>query len=183
MFSPSPCARFWSCLYRSFFNGLLILALDPRRALPEVWTASTSHKYGESKLRVSVFGCEGGEILEDWKIKIAVLWIIMEFCMVTVSIVGQDMPGFMPETSEMRLVLAVSLLIPPVMAFLSLILKDSVDRWVNIILSVVLIAMAYPFGLAEATADYFGAIATITIVEVVALALIVWYAWNSRQRT
>jgi len=42
--------------------------------------------------------------------------------------------------------------------------------------------MAYPFGLAEATADYFGAIATITIVEVVALALIVWYAWKSKQK-
>ncbi len=116
--------------------------------------------------------------MEDVKIKIAVLWSLLEFCMIAVSIVGQSMPGFMPETPEMRLVLAVSLLIPPIMAFLSLIMKDSVNRWVNIILSIILIAMAYPFGLAEATADYFGAIATITIVEVVALALIVWYAWK-----
>jgi general stress protein CsbA len=121
--------------------------------------------------------------MEDWKIKIAVLWSLFEFCMIAVSIVGQSMPGFMPETPEMRLVLAVSLLIPPIMAFLSLILKDSVNRWVNIILSIILIAMAYPFGLAEATADYFGAIATITIVEVIALALIIWYAWKSKQKT
>jgi hypothetical protein len=121
-------------------------------------------------------------LLEDWKIKIAVLWLIFEFCMITVSIVGQSMPGFMPETPEMRLVLAVSFLIPPIMAFLSLILKDSINRWVNIILSIFFIAGAYPFGLAEATADYFGAIATITIVEIIALALIIWYAWKSKEK-
>ncbi len=121
--------------------------------------------------------------MEDWKIKIAVLWSLLEFCMIAVSIIGQSMPGFMPETPEMRLVLAVSLLIPPIMAFLTLILKDSVNRWVNIIYSIVLIAMAYPFGLAEATADYFSAIAAITIVEVVALVLIIWYAWKAKQRT
>ena len=102
--------------------------------------------------------------------------------MIAVSIVGQDMPGFIPETPEMRLVLAVSLLIPPIMAFLSLTLKASVNRWVNIILSVFFIAGAYPLGVAEATADYLGAIITITIVEVVALALIVWYAWKSKQK-
>jgi hypothetical protein len=116
--------------------------------------------------------------MEDVKIKIAVLWSLFEFCTIAVSIVGQSMPGFIPETPEMRLVLAVTLLIPPIMAFLSLILKDSVNRWVNIILSIFFIAGAYPFGVAEATADYLGAIITITIVEVVALALIVWYAWK-----
>ena len=120
--------------------------------------------------------------LEDWKVKIAVLWFLFEFCMIVVSIVGQDMPGFVPETPELRLVLAVSLLIPPVMAFLSLALKDSVNRWVNIILSIFFIVTAYPFGLAEATADYFGAMAAVTIVEVVALALIIWYAWRSRRK-
>jgi hypothetical protein len=120
--------------------------------------------------------------MEDWKIKIAVLWSLFEFCMIAVSIVGQDMPGFIPETPEMRLVLAVSLLIPPIMAFLSLTLKASVNRWVNIILSIFFIAGAYPFGVAEATADYLGAIVTITIVEVVALALIIWYAWKSKQK-
>jgi hypothetical protein len=121
-------------------------------------------------------------VLEDWRIKIAVLWSVFEFCMIAVSIVGQTMPGFMPETPEMRLALAVSLLIPPLMAFLSLILRDSVNRWVNIILSIFFIASAYPFGLAEATADYIAAMTTITIVEVVALALIVWYAWKSRPK-
>ncbi len=120
--------------------------------------------------------------MEDWKIKIAVLWSLFEFCMIAVSIVGLDMPGFMPETPEMRLVLAVSLLIPPIMAFLSLTLKDSVNRWVNIILSIFYIATAYPFGLAEATADYLGAMAAVTIVEVIALVLIIWYAWKSRQK-
>ena len=116
--------------------------------------------------------------MEDVKIKIAGLWFLMEFCVIAVSTVGQDMPGFIPETPEMRLVLAVSLLIPPIMAFLSITVKNPVNRWVNIILSVFFIAGAYPFGVAEATADYIGAIAAVTIVEISALALIIWYAWK-----
>lgn len=120
--------------------------------------------------------------MEDWRIKIAVLWTLFEFCTITVSIVGQDIPGFIPETPEMRLVLAVTLLIPPIMAFLSCILKDSVNRWVNIILSVFFLVTAYPFGLAEATPDYFGSILAVFIVEVAALVLIVWYAWKSKPR-
>jgi len=92
------------------------------------------------------------------------------------------MPGFELDTPEMRLVLAVTLLIPPIMAFLSLILKDSVNRWVNIVLSIFFIVTAYPFGLAEATPDYFSSILAVFIVEVVALLLIVWYAWKSKQK-
>ena len=120
--------------------------------------------------------------VEDWKIKIAVLWFLLEFCMIAVSILGQGMPGFIPETPEIRLVLAVTFMIPPIMAFLSLILKDSISRWVNIILSVFFIVTAYPFGLAEATADYFSSMLTVFIVEIAALVLIVWYAWKSRQK-
>jgi hypothetical protein len=121
--------------------------------------------------------------LEDWKIKIAVLWSLLAFCIVAISIIGQDMPGFMPQTPEMRLVLGISMLIPPIVAFLSLVLKDSINRWVNIVLSILFIAMAYPFGLAEATTDYFGSMLTITIVEIVALVLIIWYSWKSKQKT
>ena len=120
--------------------------------------------------------------MDDWKIKVAVLWSLLEFCIITVSILGQDMPGFMPETPEMRLVIAISLLIPPIMAFLSLILKDSVNRWVNIVLSIFFIVTAYPFGLAEATPDYFNSILAVFIVEVAALLLIIWYAWKSKQK-
>jgi hypothetical protein len=123
------------------------------------------------------------KFLEEWKIKIAVLWSLLEFCIIAVSIVGQDMPGFIPETPEMRLALAVSFLIPPIMAFLSLVLKDSVNRWVNIVLSIFFIVTAYPFGLAEATADYFGSMLIVFIVEIVALALIIWYAWKSKKKT
>jgi len=121
--------------------------------------------------------------LEDWKIKIAVLWSLLEFCIIAISILGQDMPGFIPQTAEIRLVLAITFMIPPIMAFLSLILKDSVNRWVNIILSIFFIVTAGPFGLAEATADYFSSFLTVFIVEIVALVLIIWYAWKSKQKT
>ena len=76
--------------------------------------------------------------MENWKIKIAVLWLVFEFAMIAVSTLEQYMPGYREEiipqtTPEMMLILAITMMIPPIMAFLSLTLKDSINRWANII--------------------------------------------------
>jgi len=133
----------------------------------------------------------GGESLEDWKIKIAALWIVWE-CTAIVTITLQVwIPGFVEEwlakgrtTPEGLLVTAIVLLIVPVMAFLSLTLKDSINRWANIILGIV---FAVP-GLASAImylsepSAYNAGLILVGIVEVVVAALIVWYAWKSKQK-
>ena len=65
------------------------------------------------------------------------------------------------------------------MAFLSLTLKDSINRWANIIVGAVFAAL------------FIGVIATVaklsgetlmTLSTVGALASIVWYAWESKQK-
>jgi len=122
--------------------------------------------------------------LEDWKIKIAALWLVFECGMITVSIVEQYIPGYREEilaeiTTEIMLLLAVTLLIPPIMAFLSMTLKDSINRWVNIILGIVFAVLSL-ISLVDFPADYFASMIFIVIVEVVATALIVWYAWKSK---
>jgi hypothetical protein len=124
--------------------------------------------------------------LEDWKIKIAVLWLIFEFCMFTIATVEfllYHMEEMMVEAAapEMMVVLVIVTLIPLLMAFLSLTLKDSINRWLNIIVGIVFIILMPIGGVVFPTA-YLPAIILIAIAEVVALALIVWYAWKSKQK-
>jgi len=85
-------------------------------------------------------------------------------------------------TPELMLVLVIVFLIVPIMAFLSLTLKDKANRWLNIIVSIVLFVLM-PTGIPPFPTAYLPSLIVITIVEVVALALIIWYAWKSKQKT
>jgi Na+/glutamate symporter len=132
-----------------------------------------------------LFDCKGGEYLEDWKIKIAVLWSLLEFCLIAIFVeetyllnLGEMIADTTP---ELMMVLLVTILIPPIMAFLSLALKDSVNRWVNIILGIVFMVLM-PFGFPPFPTAYLPPVVIITIVEIVALVLIIWYAWKSKQK-
>jgi len=126
--------------------------------------------------------------LEDWKIKIAVLWIVLECGMFAVPLVEQHIPGYMDEitalhtTPEAMMLLAIIAMVVPLMAFLTLILKDSINRWLNIIVSIFFI-VTMPISIIDFPTDYLPSIIIIAIVEVVALALIIWYAWKSKQKT
>ena len=128
--------------------------------------------------------------LEDWKIKIAVLWSVLEFCMITLSTVENYLlyieEMIADTTPELMMVLVIAFLIPPLMAFLSLTLKDSINRWLNIIVVIVFIIIL-PIGSANfftepIITDYLPSIIIILIVQIVALALVVWYAWKSKQK-
>jgi len=128
--------------------------------------------------------------LEDWKIKIAVLWAVWEFAAITMPIIEQYIPGLLEEaiaetTPEMLLVLAILMLIAPVMVFLSVTLKDSINRWANIIMGIVFVGLGL-FGSIGCLVEplytgYSAVVIPIGIVEVVAAALIVWYAWKSKR--
>jgi hypothetical protein len=124
--------------------------------------------------------------LEDWKIKIAVLWIVVECGMFAVPMVEQHIPGYMDEiipqtTPEVMMLLAIIVMIVPLMAFLSLTLKDSINRWLNIILGIFFI-VTMPISIIDFPTAYLPSIIIIAIVEVVALALIIWYAWKSKPK-
>jgi len=88
----------------------------------------------------------------------------------------------MQMSPEYLLLGAVFCLVPLVMAFLSLTLEDSTNRWANIIVGIVWLGL----GLAELP-DYVAKPSAYAILmwvaSGVALALIVWYAWKSKQKT
>ena len=130
--------------------------------------------------------------MEDWKVKIAVLWMVFECGAILTPIFEMYMPGFIEElisgeiagmqlTPEVILLLAIILVIPPYMAFMSLTLKESINRWANIIGGIVF-AILTPFGLSDYLAKLVPWAILILVSQVVANVLIVWYAWKSKQK-
>ena len=123
--------------------------------------------------------------MEEWKLKVAALWMVVEFGMFAVPMVEQHIPGYMDEiiaqtTPEVMMLLAIIVMILPVMAFLTLTLKGSINRWLNIIVGIVFIALS-PTAIVDFPTDYLPSMIIISIVEIAALVLIVWYAWKSKQ--
>jgi len=82
---------------------------------------------------------------------------------------------------EVLLLLAILFLVPLIMAFLSLTLKNSTNRWANIIVGIVVAGLTLT-DLIEALAQLSAWATLVTLSKVVALALIVWYAWKSKQK-
>jgi uncharacterized membrane protein len=130
--------------------------------------------------------------MQDWKIKISVLWLIAAVAYATHPIIAYLEPGFLATyiaTGTIRgyqighvdlLIIASLVLVPLVMAFLSLTLKDSVNRWANTVVAgvyaFVFITNVYD---ALTVPSYGGAL--MIFAAFVASVLIVWYAWPSKQ--
>jgi len=120
-----------------------------------------------------------------WKTRIAVLWVFMPVAMSAHMLLLLMEPGGLEWViSHWEAMGATALLIealfwwvPLVMAFLSMTLKDSANRWTNIILGIVFTA----FNIFQLFEPCVGArIDQILIIglTVVATALIAWYAWK-----
>lgn len=135
----------------------------------------------------------GAEDLEDWKIKITVLWLFAAVAFLAHQILVLMEPGIIAQLMageaegqkigpELILSFAILMLVPMVMAFLSLTMKDSMNRWVNIIVGAVFAALWFTGVVDAARSAYWGG-ALMMLSAVVASALIVWYAWKSKQKT
>jgi len=132
--------------------------------------------------------------LEDWKIKISVLWLLnlvtslgyMIFSIFEPGALQQFLStgeiGGMKMGPEILLIGAIEIvLVPFVMAFLTLILKDSMNRWSNIILGIVYTVLGVlTFGEALGKLSAYGTLMTFLIL--ITAPLIVWYAWKSKQK-
>jgi len=133
--------------------------------------------------------------LEDWKIKISVLWLIYAGASFASGILGIFEPDVIEQVMageiegmkigpEFLLLAAIIFLAPLVIAFLPLTLKDSTNRWANIILGIVfaVFALVGPIEYLAKQSAYSAYATLIGIVGFVASALIVWYAWKSKQK-
>jgi len=120
--------------------------------------------------------------MEDMKVKLSTLWVVVMFNMIFADILSFMMPGFLKElvdgsfeiqiTQGLLLVFAILLEIPIAMIFLSRVLKYRANRWANIIAAAITIAFVVGMGSTDLHYIFFATI------EVVCMSLIVWYAWK-----
>jgi cadmium resistance protein CadD (predicted permease) len=135
--------------------------------------------------------------LEDWsKIKISVLWLFYTVAFLAVMTLGTMEPGVLSQFldtgeiggmkigQELLLFFAVMILVPLVMAFLSLTLKNSTNRWANVIVGIVYIGFQL-FALVETLTlqTVYAYAVLMETTKVIVPALIVWYAWKSKQKS
>lgn len=121
----------------------------------------------------------------DVKLKLAALWTTVVLVYAFVDIIGFYEPGTIEDilaglvfefeiTQTWALVALILLTIPSLMIFLSLVLPARVNRWMNILVAILYIVVSIGSAIGESWVFYiFGA-----TVEVVLLALVVWYAWK-----
>lgn len=121
------------------------------------------------------------------KLKLSALWAALMFLYIYADIFSLFKPGQieemmagrmgpLPVTQVSLLTASIMMLVPAVMVFLSLAMKPTVGRWVNIVLGLVYTAINIGNLVGETWAFYllFG------IVELALTLLIVWHAWKWR---
>ena len=120
------------------------------------------------------------------------LWLFYDVALLAVMTLALLEPGLLDEFiktgaiegmkigPEMLLLFAILLLVPLVMAFLSLTLKNPTNRWANIIVGIAFTVLQL-VALIETLAQPSAHTILMEISKVVAPALIVWYAWKSKQ--
>ena len=120
--------------------------------------------------------------IDNRKVKLSTLWIVVLFNMIFADIVGFMNPGVLAGimsgntgikvTEELLLVFSILLEIPILMVFMSRILSDNINRWANIIASLITIVFVTGAGSTYLSYFFFGSI------EVLCMLLIIWYAWK-----
>jgi hypothetical protein len=120
------------------------------------------------------------------KIKLAGLWVALMFFYLYRDVLGFMEPGHVEDllvgemagvrmTQALLLGSAVLMAIPSIMVFVSLALRAQANRWVDIVLGLVHIAiLGGTFFVGEISALY----AFDAIVEFLLIGLIVWHAWR-----
>lgn len=119
----------------------------------------------------------------DTKVLLSNLWLLVYLNILTADVLSLNIPGsdeLLKATSvsmgmpipQLMLFGAVTNELSIVMILLSRVLKYRVNRWVNIVMSIVTIA--YIWGLSSPYPHY----TFIATVETVCLLLIIWNAWK-----
>lgn len=130
--------------------------------------------------------------MDDWRIKITALWLFASVAFLAHQILVLMEPGIIAQLMagnaegqkigpELILSFAILMLVPLVMSILTLTLEDSMNRRANIIMGAVFASLWFFGAVSAAKSAYWGG-ALMTLSAVVASALIVWYAWRSKQK-
>jgi hypothetical protein len=125
-----------------------------------------------------------------WKLRVATLWIFLGVGMLALLLAMILAPGVLDDyiaTGEfegekidatlLTLMVMLFCLLPLTMAFLTLVLRDPINRYANAILGVLATAM-WAWDLAEHSGKELEIGLLITVTLIIAGLLIVWHAWR-----
>ena len=118
------------------------------------------------------------------KLIISSLWVAVMFCYVYGDYIQIYVPGILADAMEVTaakegieiefFAIALLMSIPSLMIFLTLVLKPSINRWVNIIIPALYIILLVAVNL-ETTWVYY---LYLTAIEILLSITTIWYAWN-----
>ena len=117
------------------------------------------------------------------KIRISLLWLFMAVAMSAHSVLAFMEPGAIEEIGEMAmgpgmmLFMALFWWVPLVIAVLTFILRNSANRWTNIVLGIIFTILNI-YHLVEHVADPSAHQILIIASTVVVTALVVWFAFK-----
>jgi hypothetical protein len=125
-----------------------------------------------------------------WKLRVSTLWVFLGvgmlagmFAVIMPSdVLGKyiatgDFEGEKIDATMLALMFMLFCLLPLVMAFLTLVLRDPINRYANAVVGVVATVM-WAWDLAEHAGKGLEAGALITVTLIIAGLLIVWHAWQ-----
>lgn len=124
--------------------------------------------------------------MEDVKIRISALWFFVILSDLANVLMSLAYPGALVELlegitsfgAEVMFVGAIIVLIPLVMAVSTLTLRDSINRWLNIILGAVFAIIFIGNFIELATTMPAAYILLLSLAGIIAPIVIVWYAWK-----
>lgn len=122
------------------------------------------------------------------KFKLSALWAALMFCYIYGDYFGLYVPGQLkgmlagegpigPVSQGSLVFAAILLAIPGLMVFLSLVLAPPVNRWLNIILGVIYIAV-----MIATMPGSWSFYIVMGLIEILLGVLTVWYAWRWPRR-
>jgi hypothetical protein len=124
--------------------------------------------------------------VQDKKIILSTLWIVVMFSIKSADIIGFIEPGTLENiingdvgfelTPALILVFSLLQVIPILMILVARLFHRSVNRWLNIGASVLTLLYVLGGGNWESTSYY-----VFAVVEVVAMLLIIWQAWSWKE--
>ena len=125
-----------------------------------------------------------------WKLRVSMLWIflgigtlamffavLMPAPVLSEYIATGQFEGETIDATMLALMIGLFCLLPLAMAFVTLALRDPINRYANGILGVV-VAVMWTWDLAEHASKGLEIGALITVTLIVVSALIVWHAWK-----
>jgi len=130
--------------------------------------------------------------MADVQIKLSAIWIALMLTYLlgdVLRIFSGDFKegaiGGMQVGQKMYLGMAILMVIPIVMVVLSLTLKQPVNRWANIIVGIVFTGIALISAIESLTKQSaYSAYAVLMWLSIIVVtALVVWYAWKSKQKS